>query len=65
MILNDKPKKIDYRLCNILINPNLRSLDENTRAPSEKGMKLRWIIPVTIMFLIVVINAIVKIYAGM
>lgn len=65
MILNNKQKEIDYRMCNILINPNLRSLDGNTGAPSEKGRQLRWIMPLTIMFVIAVINTIVKIYAGM
>ncbi len=65
MIFNNKPREIDYRLCGILINPNVRSLDENIGTPPEKGRQLPWIIPLTIIFAIAVINAIVKIYTGM
>jgi hypothetical protein len=60
MMLNRKQREIDYRKSNILINPYSRSL-ENMGTPSEKNRQLRWILPLTIMFVIAVIGIIVKI----
>ena len=61
MIHNNKQREIDYRMCNILINPYLHSLGGNIGVPSEKGRQLQWIILLTIMFVIAVIIIVVEI----
>jgi len=65
MKLNNKQTEVAYLKGDILINPYMRSLGGNIGVTSEKGRQLRWIIPLTIMFVVAVIIIIVKIYAGM
>ena len=61
MTLNNKQKEAAYRKTDILINPYMRSLNENIGAPSGEGKQLRWIILIIVIFVIAVINIIAKI----
>jgi len=61
MILNNKQIDEAHRMADILTNPYLRSLSGNISAPLEKSRQLRWIIPLVIIFVIAVINIMVKI----